>query len=268
MKTHPPFPYQITVRWSTVEEAYLAQVSELKDCLAFGDTPAQAVEELLMAAAPWLESPELRTAEPSADSCGEGTIRAPQVFSSATLTNEMLMGDTTRCFMDATLPEPETEQNFSFYVAWLAEHLFHADLPVPPRHAWVLEKMDKAVSPEAAIGSLGMGAGYFDEGSYSLCSAIQRGLGYRDYMAEKLEDWQEWDDADPATLYSYTVNPDLYERLEAEEAERLKLGVTSDNADIPYRPFLAHALKKLPDHADRVSAIRGFFAEYHDAARK
>jgi len=64
------------------------------------------------------------------------------------------------------------------------------------------------------------------------------------------------------------VNPDLYERLEAEEAERLKLGVTSDNADIPYRPFLAHALKKLPDHADRVSAIRGFFAEYHDAARK
>lgn len=351
METNPPFPCQVTVRWSAVDGAYEAQVPELKHCLAFGDTSSHAVEEVLIAAELWLESAEktktgmievlhfhfatlyggmrkqveevcqqkglplklvdigarevddlaiehqvrsfpltkvyrhgrllgetsvvfpaggfpkwLDEILQNADVPAEDTETAPKVFASATLTDEMLMGDTPRCFIDAALPEPQTEQNFNSYVAWLAEHLFHTDLPVPPRHAWVLEKMDKAVSPEAAIGSLGMGAGYFDEGSSSLCSAIHRGLSYRECMAEKLADWQEYDDFDPATLHSYMVNPDLYARLEAEEAERRNLGVTSDNADIPYRPFLAHALKKITDPEGRGKAIRGFFAYYNDAA--
>jgi hypothetical protein len=201
-----------------------------------------------------------------ADVPADDTATSPKVFASGTLTDEMLMGDTPRCFVDAALPEPETEQNFSAYVAWLAEYLFHTDLPVPSQHAWVLATLDDAVSPHAAIGSLGMGAGYFDEGSASLCSAIRAGLTYRDYMAKQMADWQEYDESDPTTLYSYMVNPDRYARLETEEAERRNLGVTSDNADIPYRPFLAHALKQIPEQEARLRAMRGFFAEYNDAA--
>jgi len=59
---NPSFPYQITVNWSAVDEAYVAQVPELKHCLALGDTPPKAVEEVLIAAELWLESDAMRKA--------------------------------------------------------------------------------------------------------------------------------------------------------------------------------------------------------------
>jgi predicted RNase H-like HicB family nuclease len=49
-------PYQITVRWSEVDQSYEAAVPALRTCIAYGDTPAQAVREVVTAAELWLEA--------------------------------------------------------------------------------------------------------------------------------------------------------------------------------------------------------------------
>ena len=48
-------PYQITVRWSAADESYEAAVPALRTCIAYGDTPAAAVREVVTAAKLWLK---------------------------------------------------------------------------------------------------------------------------------------------------------------------------------------------------------------------
>lgn len=49
-------PYQIVIAWSPADEAYEASIPALKGCMAYGDTPAQATEEVTIAAELWLEA--------------------------------------------------------------------------------------------------------------------------------------------------------------------------------------------------------------------
>ena len=56
MKTKTSIPYQIVVRWSAVDESYEAIVPALSGCLAYGDTPAEAVREATVAARLWLKA--------------------------------------------------------------------------------------------------------------------------------------------------------------------------------------------------------------------
>lgn len=44
-------PYQITVAWNQEDEAYEARIPALRYCLAYGDTPEQAVKQVKIAAA-------------------------------------------------------------------------------------------------------------------------------------------------------------------------------------------------------------------------
>lgn len=49
-----PFPYQIIIRWSTADDSYEADVPALRTCIAYGNTPVQAVREVMTAATVWL----------------------------------------------------------------------------------------------------------------------------------------------------------------------------------------------------------------------
>ncbi len=53
-----PIDYQITVRWSPVDEAYEAGVPALHGCIAYGSSPAEAVSEVGIAAELWLAAAE------------------------------------------------------------------------------------------------------------------------------------------------------------------------------------------------------------------
>lgn len=44
-------PYQIVVAWSAEDEGYVARVPAFRYCIAFGETPEQAVKEVKLAAA-------------------------------------------------------------------------------------------------------------------------------------------------------------------------------------------------------------------------
>ena len=48
--------YHINIFYSEDDQGYIADITDLKSCSAFGDTPGQALEEVLVAKEGWLES--------------------------------------------------------------------------------------------------------------------------------------------------------------------------------------------------------------------
>ena len=51
-----PLRYHINVFWSVEDECWIADVPDLRFCSAHGETPAQAVAEVEIAMAAWLET--------------------------------------------------------------------------------------------------------------------------------------------------------------------------------------------------------------------
>jgi predicted RNase H-like HicB family nuclease len=47
--------YHINIFYSEEDEGYIADVPDLKFCSAFGETPEEALKEVLIAKASWLE---------------------------------------------------------------------------------------------------------------------------------------------------------------------------------------------------------------------
>ena len=48
--------YHINIFYSEQDQGYIADIPDLKSCSAFGETPEQALEEVLLAKKSWLES--------------------------------------------------------------------------------------------------------------------------------------------------------------------------------------------------------------------
>jgi len=47
--------YHINIFYSPEDEGYIADIPDLKNCSAFGETPAEALNEVLIAKKIWLE---------------------------------------------------------------------------------------------------------------------------------------------------------------------------------------------------------------------
>jgi len=48
--------YHINIFYSEEDEGYIADIPDLKYCSAFGDTPEEALREVLLAKSAWLEA--------------------------------------------------------------------------------------------------------------------------------------------------------------------------------------------------------------------
>jgi len=48
--------YHINIFYSEEDEGYIADIPDLKFCSAFGDTPEEALREVLIAKSAWLEA--------------------------------------------------------------------------------------------------------------------------------------------------------------------------------------------------------------------
>ena len=55
--------YHINVFYSQDDEGFIADIPDLKYCSAFGDTPEEAVAEVMIAQKLWLETAEARGME-------------------------------------------------------------------------------------------------------------------------------------------------------------------------------------------------------------
>lgn len=47
--------YEIIIYWSSVDKVFIAEIPELKGCIAHGDTQAEALKEVNIMAEEWLE---------------------------------------------------------------------------------------------------------------------------------------------------------------------------------------------------------------------
>jgi len=47
--------YHINIFYSTEDEGYIADIPDLKNCSAFGETPQKALEQVLVAQKLWLD---------------------------------------------------------------------------------------------------------------------------------------------------------------------------------------------------------------------
>jgi predicted RNase H-like HicB family nuclease len=47
--------YEIIIFWSSVDEVFIAEIPELKGCIAHGDTQDQALKEVNKVAKEWLK---------------------------------------------------------------------------------------------------------------------------------------------------------------------------------------------------------------------
>ena len=48
--------YHINIFYTEEDEGYIADIPDLKACSAFGDTPEEALKEVLIAKAAWIEA--------------------------------------------------------------------------------------------------------------------------------------------------------------------------------------------------------------------
>jgi predicted RNase H-like HicB family nuclease len=48
--------YHINIFYSEEDEGYIADIPDLKFCSAFGDTPEEALKEVLIAKTAWIEA--------------------------------------------------------------------------------------------------------------------------------------------------------------------------------------------------------------------
>jgi predicted RNase H-like HicB family nuclease len=48
--------YHVNIFWSDEDRAYVADIPDLEHCSAFGSTPQEALEEVLVAKQAWLET--------------------------------------------------------------------------------------------------------------------------------------------------------------------------------------------------------------------
>lgn len=80
-------PYSIEVFWSEEDAGYIAKVRDLPGCSAWGESPAEAIEEVQLAISAWIEAAKAAgnpvpppTTERSAQSAsGKFVVRVPKV---------------------------------------------------------------------------------------------------------------------------------------------------------------------------------------------
>jgi len=53
--------YHINIFYSEEEEAYIADIPDLKYCSAIGETPQQALNEVILAKTAWLEAAKAKS---------------------------------------------------------------------------------------------------------------------------------------------------------------------------------------------------------------
>lgn len=110
--TMKAMPYQITIRWSEEDQAYQAAVPALRGCLAYGDSPGEAVDEVNTAAELWLEAARRHCKPiPRPDSTLERlTALAPILNMSALAREASISAQTIASKMKRGTPLTEAEQ--------------------------------------------------------------------------------------------------------------------------------------------------------------
>ncbi len=183
-----------------------------------------------------------------------------------------------RCFGDTTVPprpdgssldRVENEEDLRIYLAWLADYLVSADLPLPPRQS-AFATMTDGWAPEKAVFEIADHYGYAVGEIDSLEVYFDSGGVWETWEQDARTAWQDLPE-DVRALGSYeefSLGPTRYAQLREEWEESREVMAAAHHADIPYRALLARILRRVSDHGERLRLLRIYFDTFAANAAK
>ena len=181
-----------------------------------------------------------------------------------------------RSFVDFTVPKRSdgTELDacrvagdYETYVAWLADYLHTALLPLSPVERKWLDADPRTPGEVVFECSETYGYGCWDLDG--LISCFKSGASHAEYQAEMHKAWLENTvPEDQESLPFEELSPEAFERLRQEWMQEGASGVEWHHADIPYRPLLNWALRQIPDPVVRRDEVDWYFRNFSDNASK
>ena len=189
----------------------------------------------------------------------------------------MLRSLPPRSFADLTVPNradgtPMTscrgEDDYKTYVHWLADYLHTTDIPLTPaQQAWL---QTTAYTPDQAVFWCSDTYGYAIDQVDGVELAFAEEETWEHYRERMRPFWVADEEDKEENPFDEWIGIDepTFNRLHAEWLESQACGDIPRPADVPFRPLLAWALRQIPDRAERVRKLDGFFRNFSDNASK
>lgn len=158
-------------------------------------------------------------------------------------------------------------EDFPQYVAWLADYLHQAPIPLSTNQQSWLASKDRA--PKEVIFECSDFFGYAIWELASLDWCFEEGGDHATYDAEMRKQWMESTDPEDRDEFPYEeLSLEAFERLKREWQQEKAVGTEWHHADIPFRSLLAWALRQMDDQAERHREIEWFFDNLENNASK
>lgn len=180
-----------------------------------------------------------------------------------------------RAWTDVFVPTALTNVDwFDFYTEWLADYLFTSEIPLHPRQLEYASKIS-TLDPSSCIFEISDIYGYCIYELDGLENAYDAGEDWLAFSARERAYWE--DDTNSMTRQELTyeewaISHNTWYRCHEEWLESTQPIYQQEHipkhADIPYRAFLALAIKRIPDRNIRIQTIRRFFINFSDNASK
>jgi len=164
----------------------------------------------------------------------------------------------------------EGDHGYQAYCNWLATYLREHEFTVSPAQSAYVESLQDN-TPEGIVIDLADALGYLLWERDVLELRAREGTPYAEIEKEELEQWQENQTNDPdidEPFEDIKTTPEEYGQICREVKERDKIGNIPSQADIPFRPLLALAVRKCRDTAHAEHVIQLFFDTFNDTASK
>jgi hypothetical protein len=192
--------------------------------------------------------------------------------------NELLDMLPPRSYSDCTVPvRPDgtslyncrSDDDYAFYVAWLAEYLYKTELPLSKDQSdWL---GNGKIEPWKVIFRCSDIFGYALWELEHLNGFFEENAPYLTYVKEIRALWEEYTSPEEKMDEDFAfsvISETTFSRLKREWVEEKLSERQADHADIPFRPLLAWALRQIPDANLRRKEIDDFFRNFSENAAK
>ncbi len=181
-----------------------------------------------------------------------------------------------RSFCDFTYPHRGDSSDLSscrepgdyeLYVRWLSDYLHTAEIPLSAdQAAWLQGR-----NPDSAIFACSDVFGYTVDALEGLNPEFDFGETYSSHRASMQAHWDDLEE-DVREEESFEdwlgLSEATFDRLRRERSQENEAGQRWSHADIPFRPLLAWAFRKIPNSEERFRQMDWFFRNFSENASK
>jgi len=163
-------------------------------------------------------------------------------------------------------------KTFNYYIEWLADYLFYADISVPENQVSDLNKfkLDEGISSAVFSTSDDWGLSIWDVEQIE--ESFIDGMSYEKFHNYEFEFWNEKDE-DEKEIYEnpaedFFISESEYNRIGKEGIEYKKVPEHIRHADIAYRAIFSNLLKTVSEKKERIKYLKRFYDNFNECASK